>query len=174
MQYTHTTWTMDSHTNTLTTIAACISGVLLSSATLTQLTSAPCARASAMRGKCCIAADRYSKAPGWRPLRSSSSSLSVQRDRECVRRSLCGQVDMRTTYLCVCVCVTFIRAGIVLHYVTWAQACRGNSNSLLIRSVETGTDTYFHCFNLHVFMLVCVTTTAATVVHSFLFLILFT
>lgn len=66
------------HTHTLTAKAACISGVLLSSATLTQLTSAPCARASAMRGKCCIATDRYSKAPGWRPLRSSSSSLSVQ------------------------------------------------------------------------------------------------
>ncbi len=92
-----------SHTHTLTTMAACISGVLLSSATLTQLTLAPCARASAMRGKCCIAADRYSKAPGWRPLRSSSSSFSVHREWEREWGWVCMVKWMCEHHICVCV-----------------------------------------------------------------------
>lgn len=48
----------------LTAETAWISGVLDSSAALTQLTLAPWARASAMTGKFCRAAERYSKAPG--------------------------------------------------------------------------------------------------------------
>ncbi|MEQ2204376.1 hypothetical protein XENOCAPTIV_012188, partial [Xenoophorus captivus] len=48
----------------LTTDTACIRGVLDSSATLTQLTSAPWASASAMTGKFCSAAERYNNAPG--------------------------------------------------------------------------------------------------------------
>lgn len=58
----------------LTTDTACINGVLDCSDALTQLTSAPWASASAMTGKFCRAAERYSSAPGWRPLRSSSAS----------------------------------------------------------------------------------------------------
>lgn len=65
----------------LTAVTACISGVLDSSATLTQLTSAPWAKASAMTGKFCRAAERYSSAPGWSPLRSSSSSSTSDRSR---------------------------------------------------------------------------------------------
>lgn len=65
----------------LTTETACISGVLDSSFTLTQLTSAPWANASAMTGKFCRAAERYSSAPGWRWLRSSSSSSSSLSER---------------------------------------------------------------------------------------------
>lgn len=42
----------------LTAVTAWISGVLDSSAVLTQLTPAPCARASAMTGKFCRAAER--------------------------------------------------------------------------------------------------------------------
>lgn len=64
----------------LTAETACINGVLDSSATLTQLTSAPWAKASAMTGKFCRAADRYNSAPGWRPLRSSSSSSTSEEE----------------------------------------------------------------------------------------------
>lgn len=61
----------------LTTDTACIKGVPDSSETLTQLTSAPWASASAMTGKFCRAAERYSRAPGWSPLRSSSDSSAA-------------------------------------------------------------------------------------------------
>lgn len=55
---------LERKTAELTTNTACIIGVLDSSDGLTQLTSAPWARASAMRGKFCRAAERYSNAPG--------------------------------------------------------------------------------------------------------------
>lgn len=48
----------------LTAETACISGVLDRSVVFTQLTSAPWAKASAMTGKFCRAAERYSSAPG--------------------------------------------------------------------------------------------------------------
>lgn len=57
----------------LTPITAWMSGVFPSSSSLAACTSAPCASASAIRGRLCRREDRWRRAPGWSSLGSSGS-----------------------------------------------------------------------------------------------------
>lgn len=109
----------------LTPITAWMSGVFPSSSSLAACTSAPCASASAIRGRLCRREDRWRRAPGWSslgssgsdgtscsistsPLEDSSDSSSAGRQVTVIWREKCQQDEEISRKCTVCYVIFYV------------------------------------------------------------------